>query len=166
MIPVLYVVACGAPPATELGSAIRELQTDGWDVCIVATPMALRFIDVPSIEETSGHVVRSEYRRPGEQDPFPSANAVAVAPCTFNTLNKWAAGMSDTLALGILNEFLSSGPPIVAGVWAKESLRRHPAFTLSLRTLRSAGVHFISEGSGPDGFDWDSLRNALKEFLP
>jgi hypothetical protein len=34
---------------------------------------------------------------------------VVVAPATFNTINKWALGIIDTLVLGILNEALGLG---------------------------------------------------------
>ncbi len=161
-MPVLYLIVTGAPPAAELPAAIDSFQSDGWQVCVVATPMALRFIDRPMVEKITGYPVRSEYRQPGEQDPFPLADAIAVAPCTFNTLNKWAAGISDTLALGILNELLCSSVPIVAAVWAKEPLRLHPAFDASVGVLRSAGVRFVGVGSGPTGFAWLSLREALR----
>lgn len=159
---VLYLIATGAPPAADIPSEIASFQEDGWQVCVVATPMGLRFIDRPAVEKITGYPVRSEYRQPGEVDPFPAADAVAVAPCTFNTLNKWAAGISDTLALGILNELLGAEVPIVAGIWAKEPLRRHPAFKASVETLRSAGVRFTGEGSGAAGFAWQSLREALR----
>jgi len=160
-MPVLYLIATGAPPAAELPAAIESFQSDGWQVCVVATPMGLRFIDRPRVENVTGYLIRSEYRQSGETDPFPPADAVAVAPCTFNTLNKWAAGISDTLALGILNELLCSGLPIVASVWAKEPLRRHPAFQASVGVLRSAGVRFVGDGSGPAAFEWLPLREAL-----
>jgi len=47
--------------------------------------------------------VRSEYRSPAEPKS-PRAAAIIVAPATFNTINKWANGISDTYALGILAE--------------------------------------------------------------
>jgi hypothetical protein len=34
----------------------------------------------------------------------PKADAIIVAPATYNTISKWAAGVSDTYALGILAE--------------------------------------------------------------
>ena len=37
-----------------------------------------------------------------------------VAPATFNTINKWAAGISDTLALGLLTEAIGKKIPVVA----------------------------------------------------
>ena len=159
-MPVLYLVACGAPPAAELPAAVGRFQEDGWTVCVIATPMAMRFFDAAAVAAASGYPVRSEFRQPGEQDPFPPADAVAVAPATFNTINKWASGISDTLALGVLNELLAQ-MPIVAGVWAKAPLRRHPAFPGSLRVLREAGVQFVEDGSGYGQFPWDAVLEAL-----
>jgi hypothetical protein len=39
---------------------------------------------------------------------------VLAAPLTFNTINKWASGINDTVGLGPLNEVLSSETTIVA----------------------------------------------------
>ena len=102
--PVLYVVACGARPAADLPAFVTWTQDQGWDTCVVVTPFALRFADTAGLAELTGHPVRSDYKRPEDPDVLPPADAFAVAPCTFNTLNKWANGISDTLALGLLNE--------------------------------------------------------------
>jgi phosphopantothenoylcysteine synthetase/decarboxylase len=75
---------------------------------------------------------------------LPVADALVVAPATFNTINKWAAGMSDTFALGILNEALGLILPIVASPYAKPALAAHPAFARSLATLSEAGVHLTA----------------------
>ena len=160
-MPVLYLVACGAPPAAELAAGVGRFQEDGWTVCVIATPMALRFFDAAAVAAVAGFPVRSEYRQPGEVDPFPPANAVVVAPATFNTINKWAAGMSDTLALGVLNELLCSEVPILAAVWAKEQLREHPAYSPSVHVLLGEGVRFVGPGSGPTDFPWEDLAAAL-----
>src|SRR5215510_10655650 len=63
----------------------------------------------------------------GRSDVLPPATAFAAAPATFNTINKWAAGISDTLALGLLNEAIGLGLPIVAVPWPNAALARHPA---------------------------------------
>jgi phosphopantothenoylcysteine decarboxylase len=57
--------------------------------------------------------VRVHPRLPTELDLLPDAEAVLAAPLTFNTINRWAAGISDTLALGLVNESLGSALPIV-----------------------------------------------------
>ena len=108
--------------------------------------------------------MRVDLRRPDEQDPFPPADAVLAAPLTFNTINKWAAGISDTVALGLLNELLVGGPPIVAVPCAKAALRAHPAYAANIQLLDHAGVQFLDQADvasrGADGlivFDWLSL---------
>src|SRR4051794_2643695 len=101
---VLYVIACGSRPAAELPSFVSTMDSDGWDVCVVATPSARKFFDATALEAQTGHPVRSEYKRPEEPDVLPPPQAMVVAPATFNTINKCAAGISDTLALGLLNE--------------------------------------------------------------
>jgi phosphopantothenoylcysteine synthetase/decarboxylase len=130
--------------------------------------MALRFVDPGLVEDATGRPLRVEHRRPGEPAFFPPADAVAVAPASFNTVNKWALGVSDTLALGMLHELLGTGLPIVAGVWAKPALRRHPAFAAHLALLAGAGVRFVDgpEESGSAGFPWEALRGALREVRP
>lgn len=160
-MPVLYVVACAAPPAQQLTEEVETFRAEGWTVCVLVTPAALAFVDRDAVAEASGFPVRCEPRRPGEADPFPLADAVVVAPLTFNTVNKWALGLSDNTAVGVLHELLGSGVPIIAAVWAKEALRRHPAFEPSMEILISAGVRFIELGSGPDGFPWSAVRSKL-----
>jgi phosphopantothenoylcysteine decarboxylase len=49
-----------------------------------------------------------------EPDVLPPADAIIVAPATVNTINKWAAGICDTVALGILVEAIGKKLPIVA----------------------------------------------------
>jgi hypothetical protein len=47
--PVLYVIACAAPPAMDVQVLINLAQRDGWDVCLIATPRAFQWLDVPGL---------------------------------------------------------------------------------------------------------------------
>jgi phosphopantothenoylcysteine synthetase/decarboxylase len=141
--PVLYVVACGGRAAGDLPEHVPLLIAQGWDVCVLATPSALKFMDLPRLAEMTGHVVRYDYKQPNEPDVLPPANAIAVAPATFNTINKWAHGTSDTLALGILNEAIGLSLPIVAVPVPNTALAKHPAFQESIKRLRTWGVQLI-----------------------
>jgi phosphopantothenoylcysteine synthetase/decarboxylase len=109
--------------------------------------MAVRFVDVPRLTELTGYPVRSEYKRPDDPDVLPKANAVLVFPATFNTLNKWALGISDTLALGLLCELTGLRVPILAIPVVRKGggLDAHPAFSRSLRLLKRYGVHIFYE---------------------
>lgn len=141
--PVIYVIACGGEPAADLPAFVARLQADGWDVCVVATPSALKFLDAGALASRTGHPVRSDYKHPDEPDVLPPPQAMVVAPATFNTINKWAAGISDTLALGLLNEALGLDIPIVAVPWPNTALARHRAFQASVRFLRDSGVRIL-----------------------
>lgn len=137
---VAYVIACSAPPVLDLANLLRLLTDRGWTSYVILTPTAATWVDVAALSEASGQPVRVEPRTPADPDPLPPADAVIVAPLTFNSLNKWAAGISDTLALGLLNEALGLGLPIIAAPCVKEALRRHPAYPCSVDRLRSSGV--------------------------
>lgn len=168
--PVLYVVACGARPAADLPAFVTWAMGEGWDTCVIVTPFALRFADTPGLAELTCHPVRSDYKRPEDPDVLPPADAFAVAPCTFNTLNKWANGISDTLALGLLNEALCSGAPVTAVPNPNAVLARHPAFARSVGFLRECGVQVLFDPeryplptpnlgeASRDLFPWDALK--------
>ena len=159
--PVLYVVACGGRPAAELPAFVAAAQAQDWHVCVIATPSALGFLDVPRLVELTGHPVRSEYKRPDEPDVLPPADAFVVAPATFNTINKMAAGHSDTLALGLLNEAIGMPTPIIAVPASNGALARHPAFGASVISLRSWGVDVFEPAAS---FPWDRLAVATGEL--
>jgi phosphopantothenoylcysteine synthetase/decarboxylase len=173
---VLYIVACGGYTAGQLEDFIRRLQKQGWEVCVIATPSALRFMDTARLEALTGHVVRYEYKQPNELDVLPPASAMAVVPATFNTINKWANGISDTLALGLLNEAIGLGLTIVVAPTPNAALAKHPAFIASVATLRSWGVRILFDpekyplpepGAGlsaADFFPWHELEAAISEI--
>ncbi len=140
---VLYGVVCAAEPALSVRGLI-EAAAD-YDLCLIATPTAARWLrdDLDELSALTGHPVRSTYKLPEEPDVLPPADAMLVAPATFNTLNKWAAGISDTLALGLVNEALGLPIPVVAVPWVNPPLALHPALAESLSTLRGAGVRLV-----------------------
>ncbi len=71
---------------------VRLAQHEGWSVHCLATPAAVEhFLDVTRLAELTGHPVRSTYRT-SEREALPWADTIVVAPATYNTINKWAAG--------------------------------------------------------------------------
>lgn len=140
---VVYVIGTAAPPVRDLPQLFELLHQRGWKPCPVLTPTAATWVDVDELGEAASCPVRVDLRLPDEEEPLPPADAVLAAPLSFNTLNKWAAGISDTLALGLLNELLGTDVPIVAAPCAKAPLRTHPAYATSLKTLEACGVTFL-----------------------
>ena len=88
-----------------------------------------------------------------------------VMPATFNTINKWAQGMSDTLVASILCEALGRGTPTVIAVpCLKMDLIRHPAFNKSITLLREYGVRVLHEPErypSPLMVPWDDVFETL-----
>jgi phosphopantothenoylcysteine synthetase/decarboxylase len=172
--PVLYIIGCGARPSADLPKFATWAIGQGWDTCAVLTPSALKFADPARLAEVTGHPARSDYKRPEDPDALPPPVALAVAPCTFNTVGKWAAGISDTLALGLLNEALGAGRPIVAVPNPHVDLARHPAFGRSVEFLRGCGVRVLFDpelyplpngGNDPrEIFPWDALKSVVAEL--
>ncbi|MET9799658.1 flavoprotein [Streptomyces sp. NPDC006368] len=159
--PFLYVVVCAAGNAADVGTLIAAAQARGWDVGVIATPHGLPFIDAAAVEARTGHPIRSAWRRPGDPRPLPPADAIAVAPATFNTINKWAAGIADTLALGTLCEAYGAGVPTAVLPSVNAELAAHPAYRQSLERLRGMGVR-VGEGSGgAAGFRWEEALELL-----
>jgi phosphopantothenoylcysteine decarboxylase len=164
--PVLYLVVCAAPPARSIGELVTLLQARGWVVCVIATPRAAGWIDLAALADLTGHPVRHDHRHPDDPDVLPPADAVAVVPATFNTINKWVAGISDTVALGILNEAIGLALPILVVPHVKNSLAAHPVFDGNLATLAAWGAAVLTNEiirpTGHDtGFAWQVVAEAL-----
>jgi phosphopantothenoylcysteine decarboxylase len=68
---VLYIITCGAPPARDVPKLIHLAQAQNWDVCVIATPSGSKFLNMPELEQLSGHPVRSDYKEPGTPDVLP-----------------------------------------------------------------------------------------------
>lgn len=170
--PFLYVVVCASGIADDVGKLITTAQDEGWEVGVIATPNALGFFDQQAVEAQTGYPIRSAWRTPDIPAPLPLADAIAVAPATFNTINKWAAGISDTLALGILCEAYGLGIPTAIQPYVNSAQAAHPAYEQSLAVLRSMGVlvgdyvpHKPKAGGGRDDYNWTSVLDLLRLVL-
>jgi phosphopantothenoylcysteine synthetase/decarboxylase len=131
---------------------------------VIATPSALRFIDRPALEAQTGAPVRSEYKEPGSPDVLPPAEAIVVGGASFNTINKWAAGISDTLALGLLTEGVGLGLPLAALPFLNAAQAAHPAFGRSVKELREAGVKSFSDRKATNHTCHTRARNTLVDI--
>ncbi len=170
--PVLYTLVTGTQVSHDVGVLVDLAQADGWDVCVVSSPAGRRFIDADALAEKTGHPVRSEYKDPGTPDALPPADGMIVAPITSNSLAKWAAGISDTLPLGLLIEGLGLGLPVVAVPFVNRALLSFPPVTAAVRNLSTWGVTVLSEdsphepksgGAAREQFPWAAAWRALLE---
>lgn len=175
---VLYLVVCGAPLAARTPDGVREAQDRGWTVAVIPTEAASPWIDRIAL---AGTPMITQHRLPGEEKQLPPADAVAVAPLTFNSLNAWATGMANTYPLATLCAALGQRLPIVAVPFAKSDLTGHPAWLASLAVLQYAGVRIVDPSSGQvgsveplesgtgdriaEGFQWSWILDQLEYLI-
>lgn len=169
---VLYLIICASPRARRVGELVGRAQARDWTVCVIPTAQALKFIDRPALEQQTGFPVRAEYEPGSTADPLPPPDAMLVCPATFNTINKWAYGLADTLALALLTEAVGLGLPLVAAPALNSAQAAHPAFDRSVAALRSMGVTVLygpdiyepgPPGTGGRPYDWELVLEALEE---
>jgi phosphopantothenoylcysteine synthetase/decarboxylase len=145
----LALVVCGAGPAAAVGTMIGLARERGWAVQVIATPAALEFFDPVAIGRLAGKPVRTAYRDRGATRSEP-AHAVIVAPATYNTICKWAHGISDSYALGVLAETTGLRIPAIALPFVNSALASRAPFRHSVDALRAEGVRILV---GPGGVE-------------
>jgi hypothetical protein len=164
----LLLVACGAPLASRLGDGVRAARAQGWTPYVIPTEAALPWL---ADQDLGGAPIIIGNRKPDEPRRTPVADAVAVVPTTFHTLNAWATGNASTYPLTTLCAALGSRTPTVAVPYASQDLANHPAWSVSLSVLRQAGICIVDPQGGSseslelmrpgtgkqvvDGFRWD-----------
>ncbi|MFC7330839.1 flavoprotein [Marinactinospora rubrisoli] len=137
MAKTLYLVVSGAPAPEGVPELVRMLQAAEWTVVVLSTPNGVRFHDPERLEALTGRPVRVDYRMPGTGRPLPPADRVLACPLTFNSTNKFAQGIADCFAIGLLCEMAGYGVPTYVVPACKPQLASHPAFQRSLETLQS-----------------------------
>lgn len=168
--PVLYALVTGTRVACDVDVLVDLAHADGWDVCVISSPAGRRFIDADALAAKTGHPVRSEYKEPDAPDALPPADGMIVAPITSNSLAKWAAGISDTLPLGLLIEGVGLGLPVIAVPFANRALTSFPPVREAVHKLSQWGVTMLSEdaphepntgGAAREQFPWEGAWRAL-----
>ena len=143
------LVACAAPLVNRVGEFAAVVAQAGWIPSITLSLNARSWIDESTIKELSQEL--KQPRSPGESKRSARPDAVVLIPGTFNTLNKLRAGISDTPALGVLNDALGAGVPLLVVPMDNTRLAGHPAWHATLKELRDQGVTFLDPTPGNRG---------------
>ena len=132
-------------------------------VITVQTPNALRLLSPLDLARIQKNNIVESYFDPRIQ-PRPQPGPVVFAPCSFNSLNKLAAGASDNLALASTAEMIGYGQPVVVGVSVNAPLYAHPVVKQSIATLRGWGVRVIDPLDAGDGLTMAATAAVLREL--
>src|SRR5579859_2438285 len=150
-LDLAYLLVTGtttAPRATEIVHALLERVRT---VITIATPNAAQVIAARDLSVIPGNRLVESYFDDAIL-PRPPDGLLLVAPCSFNSLNKLAAGVADNLALSVAAEAIGRGTPVVVAPSLNAPLLRHPRAVSSMARLREWGVAVIApvdHGDGP-----------------
>ncbi|MEW1901302.1 MULTISPECIES: flavoprotein [unclassified Streptomyces] len=173
----LYLFSSAASPVFDVARVVEEAQADGWDVCLGLTPTAARWLagSLDGLAALTGHPVRWDHRLPGEPAVWPEPDAIVVAPATFNTVNRWALGLTDTWLVAVVAEGIGKRIPMAVMPCVNSAYAAHPRFGLSLDILRGAGVRVLygeggfvphEPGQGdPAVYPWRTALDAVGDVL-
>ncbi len=147
--PRIVVGITGGIAAYKAVNVVRAFVLRGFDVHVVATEAALRFVGTPTLEAISRNPVYSglydgvsEVRHVAIGQ---SADLIVIAPATANSIAKLAAGLADDL-LG--NTILASTAPLVIAPAMHTEMWNNAATVANVATLRSRGVTIVGPGVG------------------
>jgi phosphopantothenoylcysteine synthetase/decarboxylase len=176
----LTLVVCAAPLASRTPELVAACLAEDWRPTVVATPAAEAWLDADAVTSLAGEPPRVAYRSPSEPKRGGEPAAMVICPATFNTINKAAAGIADTYALGIICEAMGTGVPLLVAPMVSNKLWGHPAWSSNLAVFRGLGADLIDirngellsgpvqSGTGPEivaGFDPTWITRRIKAML-
>ena len=137
----------GSIAAVKTVELARELIRHGADVYGVMSESATEIIHPYTLHYATGHEVITKLMGNIEHVEFlgmeGSADMFIIAPCTANTLNKIAGGVSDTPVTAFATTAFGSGIPIIVVPAMHETMYKNPILIANCDKLRKLGVTVI-----------------------
>jgi len=137
----------GSIAAVKTVELARELIRNGADVYAVMSEAAMEIIHPYTLEYATGHEVITKLMGKIEHVEFLGMEGFAdlflIAPCTANTLNKIATGVSDTTVTAFATTAFGSGIPIIVVPAMHETIYRNPVLRENIRKLKKLGVEVV-----------------------
>ena len=136
-------------------------------VIAIPTPNASRVIAPRDLADVPGAQLVESYFDLAIR-PRPPRGVVLFAPCSFNSLNKLAQGIADSLTLSVAAEAIGRGTPVIVGPSLNAPLLNHPVAQASLRRLPEWGVAIVppvDTGDGPRLAPTGQLLDAVRPYV-
>ncbi len=165
---VAYLVLSGTSTAARGPELLRALVAVGFaSVITIPTPNASRVVAPRELADVSGIQVVESYFDLAIR-PRPPRGVVLFAPCSFNSLNKLAHGIADSLALSVVAEAIGRQTPVIVGPSLNVPLLNHPQAQASLKILPSWGVTIVppvEQGEGPRLAQTAAFMDAVRPYV-
>jgi len=141
----------GSIAAYKAAELVRLMRKRDWDVSVIMTEAATKFIGPLTLRTLSNRPVAVEMFPEPEPEQVPHialsdwADCIVVAPCTANVIAKAAQGLSDDLLSCTL---LACTAPIVIAPAMNVKMWDHPATQANVALLQERGVTVLGVGEG------------------
>ena len=150
-MPNVVLGVTGSISAYKAAELVRLMVKRGWDVRVVMTEGATKFVTPLTFQTLSRNKVVTDMFepvadwKPEHIDLATWADAFIVAPCTANVIAKLANGLADdTLTAAAL----AFGTKLVIAPAMNDAMFMNPATQANLATLASRGTSIVSPGEG------------------
>lgn len=153
----LVIGVSGGIAAFKSAALVSQLVQGGAEVTVVMTATARQFVGEPTFAALTGRPVVTELFDPryplgAHIELAQAADLLCVAPCSANTLCKFAHGAADDLLSTLYLCF--SGPVVVAPAM-NDRMWNQPSVQRNVTQLRADGVNFVDPQAG-----WLSCRQS------
>ena len=147
----LVLGVTGSIAAYRAADLASQLTKDGWEIDVVLTDEALRFITALTFSALTRREVFSR-ENDGMRDGQPAhisladhADLVLIAPATAHLLAQYALGLAPDLLTSLL---LATAAPVVIAPAMNGKMWHHAATQANVKLLRERGVEFIGPEEG------------------
>jgi phosphopantothenoylcysteine decarboxylase/phosphopantothenate--cysteine ligase len=147
--PRIVLGVTGGIAAYKACEVLRLLTESHYDVTVVPTQAALKFVGAPTWGALSGNRVRvdlfGDVHEVAHVQLGQQADLVLVVPATADVLARAAHGLADDLLTNVL---LTARGPVVFAPAMHTEMWNHPATVANVATLRSRGAIVIEPAVG------------------
>ncbi len=149
----LLLGVSGGIAAYKACDLVSRCRSEGWEVRVVMTPAATRFVGPLTFEALSNQPVMTDALAAGHSAGPDAvehvawakwAEVAAVVPATANTLARLACGLADD-PLSTVFLALPEGTPVVLAPAMNTAMWRHPATRRNAAWLRDMGRYAFVE---------------------
>lgn len=147
---ILFKIS-GSIAAYKSAYLISKLVQNEFEIKVVATESALKFIGKATLEGLTGHPVYTDSFADGEMmnhiNLMKWADLIILCPASANTINKLANGIGDNLLTSLFLVFDWSKPYLIVPAM-NTNMFDHPATQNSLKRLTDWGVKILPTAEG------------------
>ncbi len=149
--PRVVLGVTGSIAAYKAAELTRRMIERGWEVYVIMTDCATRFVGEQTFLTLSRHPVGRDLFtegavwRPDHVSWAEMADVLVVAPCTANMIAKLAHGFADDL---LSTTALATTAPLVIAPAMNDRMWAHAATRDNVAVLRRRGARIVDVGSG------------------